>query len=220
MKGSFIWLFLLGTLSAEAKDAERKSFQGIDGEQVWSVDLIWTPEDGGKGSDSSAPKVLPLSSPLVIKSLKGDIQILRPLSKERALTESDTLQVWDRITLGDKSTLVLEWRGTTVCEASSGSQLQMMEKVGGQPVLRLYKGRLRIVNKSDDDMLVETLNAMVSVPTGKTDLIISAMNTLIAPREGKKVKVKTKKVSKTVAPGLYGLVMPDGALLYTGGKRK
>ena len=69
-------------------------------------------------------------------------------------------------------------------------------------------------------MRVETLNAMVYVPSGKTDLIISAMNTLVAPREGESVPVKTKLAYRKVPVGVYGLVMADGSLLYSGGKAK
>jgi hypothetical protein len=41
------------------------------------------------------------------------------------------------------------------------------------------------------------------------------MNTLVAPREGKMVKVGTKKVSKSVGTGFYGLVMSDGTFIKT-----
>lgn len=155
---------------------------------------------------------------MVLKSFKGDVRILRPAEAERPLKEGEVLNVFDRLLLGEKTELKLGWRGDTVCEAGSGSLLQVTEQVGGQPVLRLFKGRLRVINEGEESMIVETLNAMVSIPHGKTDVIISAMNTLVAPREGDKVDVMTKTVNKTVTPGRYGLVMADGSLLYAGGK--
>jgi hypothetical protein len=222
MVRSLLCLFCLsGVLWAESTRSSQRPILGSDGSEVWNVDVVWSSEKGSSRKQSPKPESeVPLSDPLRLKSFKGDVRILRPMMEERALMKNDELQVWDRLILGKKSELSFEWRGSTVCSAGSDSVLQVVDEVGGQPVLRLFKGRLRVENKSKDYMLVETLNSMISVPFGKSDIIISAMNTLVAPREGEKVKVKTKKVSKTVQPGRYGLVMADGSLLYTGGKAK
>lgn len=161
----------------------------------------------------------PLSSPLVVESLKGEITRVSPKSIE-PLKAGDALQVWDRLVIGAKGELVLKDAAGIRYTSGSGGLIQLLKTSGGDLCLRLLRGKMRVDNSGAQVVRVETLNAMVYVPSGKTDLIISAMNTLVAPREGESVPVKTKLAYRKVPVGVYGLVMADGSLLYSGGKAK
>lgn len=151
-----------------------------------------------------------------VVELEGEVLLDRPGQAQVKIEKSLEIEKWDRISTPEKSKFKLETEYGTTLEFSKNSLMQFVPCRSGKELrLRLLKGRVRIENPDQKDFPMQTLNAELKVPFGKTDIIISAMNTLVAPREGKLVKVGTKKVSKYVGTGFYGLVMSDGTFIKT-----
>ena len=151
-----------------------------------------------------------------ISLVEGDVSIDRPGKKSEKLLKSVVFQEWDRIKIKEKGKLNLSCADGSIIEVSKNSLLQFIVcKCSKKMVLRILKGRLRVVNETSKKVRIETLNAQLNVSKGKHDVIISAMNTLVAPREGDPVLVSTKQYKKIVEPGRYGLITSEGALIKT-----
>jgi hypothetical protein len=64
---------------------------------------------------------------------------------------------------------------------------------------------------------METLNSSILIPKGKIDIMISGMNTLIAPRESD-VLVSAQKGVRKAKLGSYTLVTSKGVMISSTGK--
>jgi hypothetical protein len=151
-----------------------------------------------------------------VMELEGEVHLDRPGQAQVKMDKTSNIAMWDRISTPEKSKFKLQTNNGTVLEFSKNSLMQFVPcPCSNELRLRLLKGRVRIENSAQANFKMQTLNSELKIPFGKTDIIISAMNTLVAPREGKMVKVGTKKVSKSVGTGFYGLVMSDGTFIKT-----
>jgi len=151
-----------------------------------------------------------------IVELEGDVFIDRPGQAKTKIEASAIFYEFDRITLADKAKLKLSVLEGGSLEFSKGSLLQIVKCDCSKKLsVRLLKGRVRVDNQAKTSVRLETLNAVMNIPKGKVDVIISAMNTLIAPREGDPVKVSTAQAIKEIIPGFYGLVTSEGSLIKT-----
>lgn len=151
-----------------------------------------------------------------VSLVEGDVSIDRPGKKSEKLLKNVVFQEWDRIKVKEKGKLNLSCVDGSIIEVSKNSLLQfVLCKCSKKMVLRILKGRLRVINETSGKVRLETLNAQLNVSKGKHDVIISAMNTLVAPREGDPVLVSTKQYKKVVEPGRYGLITSEGALIKT-----
>lgn len=157
---------------------------------------------------------------LDIESLKGEVFVVSPMSGKELLKEGRTLKIWDKLITAAKSTVELSTGEDVEWVLGAQSVLQLFAEKDGTPRLRLFKGKLRVASSSSNPVSVETLNAHAMIHKSTVDIKIAAMNTLVAPREGQEVKVLTQKAHQFVPVGTYGLVMADGALVFTGGKGK
>lgn len=165
-------------------------------------------------------KESPLAFPIAGVEIKGEVNLIRPISGKSKLEDSYSAQVWDKLLTAGKSQLSFEAGEGVKVVLGAHSSLQVLAYRGSVPVLRLFKGRMRLEVQEGKKCELETLNAELIVSEGTTDVIISAMNTLVAPRTGESVDVLTRKARKSVPTGLYGLVMADGSLVFTGHKKK
>jgi len=151
-----------------------------------------------------------------ISLLDGDVVIDRPGVKSEKLTKETVFKEWDRVKINADGKLNLSCTDGSLIEVSKNSLLQFIVcKCAKKMTLRILKGRLRVINETSEKVRLETLNAQLNVSKGKHDVIISAMNTLIAPREGDPVLVSTKQYKKLVEPGRYGLITSEGVLIKT-----
>lgn len=151
-----------------------------------------------------------------VVELEGDVLLDRPGQAQVKFDKDLVISKWDRISIPEKAKFKLKTETGDTLEFSKNSVMQFVPyRSSDRTLLRLLKGRVRIENQSGETIQLQTLNSVLKVPFGKTDVIISAMNTLVAPREGKNVRVGTKKVSKLVGTGFYGLVMSDGTFIKT-----
>jgi|SaaInlStandDraft_1057018.scaffolds.fasta_scaffold13125_4 hypothetical protein len=157
---------------------------------------------------------------LKLESHSGNAYLICP--KEGRINlgkEPRPLKAWDRLVTENKSEVRISSSDGDLWALGSNGLLQIMKQEDGSSLVRLLKGRLRIKNINDDSPIkVETLNAMLSIPSGVTDVIISAMNTLVAPREGSNTKVTTSKTRGSVSVGQYGFITHDGSLLFSKGQ--
>jgi len=162
----------------------------------------------------------PLDLDLTIMAHSGQAFLMGPKQGKLALTQGlIKLKAWDRLITEDKSEIKMTSRDGHHWILGSNGLLQVLKKDDGSTLMRLLKGRLRVQNVSEEhDLEVETLNSTIVLPSGTTDIIISAMNTLVAPREGKDVVVTTRKTKALVSVGKYGFIDHDGTLLYSEGK--
>ena len=156
---------------------------------------------------------------LKIQGLTGDVVHLSPRQANMKCTESTQFKVWDKIKTGAKSEVILKSSLGVEYRLGADALVQLISNSAGVCQIRLLQGRIRVVNTRVDAVEVESLNCVSTISQGITDIIISAMNTLIAPREGSKARVVTKKADRSVVVGDYGLVMADGTLVFTRAKR-
>lgn len=159
----------------------------------------------------------PMELNLNMISSSGKSFIICPKEGKKQLDKTQRpLKAWDRLVTEGKSEIRISAGDGSLFILGSNGLLQIMKKKDETPLLRLLKGRLRIQNVNEgSEVHLETLNAMLSIPSGTTDVIISAMNTLVAPREGQDATVTTSKTKGHVSVGQYGFVTFDGSLLYS-----
>ena len=157
---------------------------------------------------------------LDIEEIKQDVFVISPMNGKELLKKGRVLKVWDKLITGKKSVLELSTGENVQWVLGAESVLQVFAGKDGAPRLRLFKGKLRVESTAEEPVCVETLNAHAKIYKSTVDIKISAMNTLIAPREGDEVDILTRKSHRSVPVGTYGLVMADGSLVFTGGKEK
>lgn len=151
---------------------------------------------------------------LEISHVEGNVMLDQPGKAKVKMEASHYISRWDKIKVGDAGKLSLITHTGAIVEVSKNSLLQVVKcKFSKILLVRILKGRLRVVNDYDSRVRIETLNAVLNVAKGKTDVIISAMNTLVAPREGRPVGVNTQQHTKYVSAGFYGLVNSEGVLM-------
>ena len=151
-------------------------------------------------------------------SSKGEVELISAKGR-RPLESKTALVVFDRVHTGLKSSLVLEDSVGFRFEVGANSMVQVVKSIFGNERLRLLKGRLRVISPGEvASTLVESLTAEVMVYQGVVDVMITAMNTLVAPREGSGVEVESRHSKRRVEVGCYGLVMADGSVLLTKAK--
>lgn len=157
---------------------------------------------------------------LIVQSMTGAAVVLSPVTKAQKCSTETKLKVWDKIKTNPKSEVVLKSKSGAEYRLGADSLAQVISDSAGHFKFRLLQGRVRVINPRVDAVEVESLNAVSTISQGVTDIIISAMNTLIAPREGSKTKVVSFKADQNVAVGDYGLVLADGSLVFTRANRK
>jgi hypothetical protein len=155
---------------------------------------------------------------LVVEECTGAISVFSPREKKKTCDSTAVFKVWDKIQTEEKSQLVLKSSVGVEYRLGANSMIQLIKDSSGVLVLRLLKGRIRVINPKVQIIRVETLNTVSSISQGVTDIIISAMNTLVAPREGARSRVVSRKADREVSVGDYGLVMADGSLVFTRSK--
>jgi hypothetical protein len=153
-----------------------------------------------------------------VVSSKGEAELISAKGSQ-SLKPKAALVVFDRLSTGPKSSLVLEDGAGFRFEIGASTMVQVVKSIFGHERLRLLKGRLRVIAPGEvASTLVESLTAEVMVHRGVVDVMITAMNTLVAPREGSGVDVESRKSKRRVEVGCYGLVMADGSVLLTKAK--
>jgi len=162
------------------------------------------------------PKEKGLDVDLSLDLYKGKVAVVRPLSGKTMMGNAYVPKVWDKLFVPEKSELKLKAGRDISLVIGAGSVAQVLSYPDGRPRMRLFKGKMRIDSPLGEEVSVETLNAHSLVSKGKVDIKISAMNTLVAPREGEDVEVLTQKANRSVSAGTYGLVMADGSIVFAG----
>lgn len=169
--------------------------------------------------DTEGPVFVP-EIELAIQGITGESVVLSPLKKSQKCSAETKLKVWDKIKTAPKSEVVLKSKCGVEYRLGADSLAQVITDSAGHFTFRLIQGRLRVINPRVEAVEVESLNAVSTISQGITDIIISAMNTLIAPREGSKTRVVSRKADQNVPVGDYGLVLADGSLVFTRGNRR
>lgn len=154
-----------------------------------------------------------------VVSSEGEVELISAKGR-RFLGVKAALVVFDRVDTGPNSSLVLEDSSGFKFEVGADSVIQVIKSILGGERLRLLKGRMRVISPGEvASTLVESLTAEVMIHQGVVDVMITAMNTLVAPREGSGVDVESRRSKRRVEVGCYGLVMADGSVLLTKTKR-
>jgi hypothetical protein len=153
-----------------------------------------------------------------IKKVSGNVEFQPVGTHRRKLQKTDSLNLWDKIFTADKSSLSLKINNFTKIEISKNSSLMFKKFSPKDNYLEIFlvNGKMRLIVEQGF-VNVETLNASVTIPKGKIDIMISGMNTLIAPREHE-VKVHSKDGDRIAKVGSYTLVTSKGSMITSSGK--
>ena len=219
MLGAWLLMLLSGLTSAERKVAPQALpmkwsafIEPINVESLVSSSLPEEMVPFAKGSS--------LDVNIKIEEVKEDVFVISPMNGKELLKKGRVLKVWDKLVTGEKGVLEMSTDENVKWDLGANSVVQVFAAKDGRPILRLFKGKLRAASTAEEPVRVETLNGIAKIYKSTVDLKISAMNTLIAPRAGEDVDVLTRKAHQSVPVGTYGLVMADGALVFTGGGAK
>lgn len=173
----------------------------------------------GIGIVTDKVPVSQFTAPLEVIKVSGNVAVESFRDENFKLKVGGHVGKWDKFFTEDKSSIYLQLndskKGGEVIKIEIGRQ-SVLEINHVDPDLKmvfmyLSKGRLRARVKSGC-VVVRTVTANVRISKGYTDVILSALNTLTAPREGKSILISTQKNIKRIQPGYYGLATDSGSL--------
>ena len=153
-----------------------------------------------------------------ILKVNGNVQIQPVGDSRKALTKNSKINLWDKIFTNDRSSLVLGYKDNTILEISKNTSF-LIKKIDHEKItidILQIEGKIRAIVKNGF-VNMETLNSSILIPKGKIDIMISGMNTLIAPRESD-VLVSAQKGVRKAKLGSYTLVTSKGVMISSTGK--
>lgn len=157
---------------------------------------------------------------LKVIKISGNVFVESFAHEKGRLKVGDWVRKWDKFFTLDTSAIHFhvgdraEEKSILKIEIGSKSvaQLRNVRAKSYELDLILMSGKLT-ARIEKGEVMVRTPTSSIRISKGHTDVIISAMNTLVAPRDGAPVVVKTVKATKTVRPGFYGLANDSGSLI-------
>lgn len=163
---------------------------------------------------SSADHRYMMNTPFIVSDVKGDVKVQSVGSLATPLVDKSYLKLWDKVFTANKSSLKFAFDKFIKFELSKQSSLQVqsVNEDSKKVSLFLTKGCLR-ARVNNGVVNIRTLNAEIFLRDGFSDVIISGLNTFIAPRKCKSVDISTKSGQKRISPGFYALITPKGGIV-------
>ncbi|MBF0243768.1 MAG: FecR domain-containing protein [Planctomycetes bacterium] len=186
-------------------------------ENLSQLDSSLTPLDEDASMESLRKRVIAIAGVFcsTVHGISGSVKIISPYHLPRKAVEDEILTRWDKVVTGERSGVKIQLcRGRSI-EMGSDSALQLyeLEPLRDRFLLNIMQGRARVRIADGGKVEVRTPTAQIALQHGFADIIISALNTLIAPREGMRAGVASKKARKWIETGTYGLITMDGDIV-------
>ena len=152
---------------------------------------------------------------LEIVSIKSKPEI-KPAGRSRhALTKETKIHFYDKIFMSDGRFDSLKFSipdfVTFTVYKKSSFLIKKLDKKNLVIEILLVTGKMNLL-VHEGYVNVETLNSSIEIPKGKIDVMISGMNTLVAPRESN-VWITSSNGDRIAKVGQYTLVTSKGAMI-------
>lgn len=151
----------------------------------------------------------------IVLKAKGEVHTVSDYTEPRKVTKGVVLFKESKIFTGLQSATIFSFGDDVLIEMGSEGSFGITEvdKESKKYRFLVMSGRFTIRVKNGAVVTVRTPSATVTIPDGRVNIALSAFNSLVALREGKKkITVETPDAMKFLSPGRYCLANTKGEL--------